>query len=119
MSALILEPERWERPALLELELSLHGGLTGIMAALRSGAAFESGFIPTPEPVRLEAALGLLEAVNDLHGAAEDPTSPVLTLVRLVNLQYQTFVAVTALVPGRSISEGNRMRKAKPNNLQT
>jgi hypothetical protein len=112
MLPLILEPEKWERPALLDLGEGLNAGLAGIHGAFSSGVAFKSGWMAVPDSARLEAAENLLQAVIDLYSEAKGPASTNLTLVRMVNLQYQTLLTVMSLVPGPTVPEGNRMRNA-------
>jgi hypothetical protein len=112
MLPLILEPQKWERPDLLELGEGLNAGLAGIHGAFSSGTVFKSGWMAAPDPARLDTAMNLLQAVVDLYSEAKGPASTNLTLVRMVNLQYQTLLTVMWLVPGPTIPEGNRMRKA-------
>jgi hypothetical protein len=97
--ALILDPEKWERPALLELAESQDADLAGIFDA------FNRGLVVAPNPKHREAAMELLRTTLDLYQAARESLEPDLALVRLINLQYQTMLTVTVLVPPTLMTE--------------
>jgi hypothetical protein len=102
---LILEPEKWERPALLELAEQQNANLSGILDA------FTSGLVTAPDTGARDAAIDLLRVAIDVHDAARSSPGTDLTLVRLVNLQYQTMLTVTVLVPPTLLAE--RLKRQK------
>jgi hypothetical protein len=113
MLPLILEPEKWERPALLELAESLNGALEGILGAFESGyAATLNPELVAREPERRDAAVELLRIVVDLYKTEGVPSNSDLAFVEFVNLQYQTMRTVMVLVPGPPIPESRRRAKA-------
>ena len=113
MLPLILEPEKWERPALLELAESLNGALVGILGAFESGyAATLNPELVAREPERRDAAVELLRIVVDLYKTDAVAAGSDLSFVGFVNLQYQTMRTVMVLVPGPPIAESRRRAKA-------
>jgi hypothetical protein len=112
MLPLILEPEKWERPALLELAEGLNEALAGIHWAFGSGyAVARDPRLLAQEPERREAAVELLQIARDLYEAEKGSSSTDLTLVRLVNLQYQTMRTVMVLVPPPLLVEARKRAK--------
>ena len=101
---LILEPDRWEKPATLELEETLHAGLAAVLNAL------EMGQLPFPSPEVGATAMELLRTVLALHEATPRD-SDLRHLVALVNVQYQTVIAVMALVPSHALEERTAKKK--------
>ncbi|HEV2519982.1 MAG TPA: hypothetical protein VGX00_05100 [Thermoplasmata archaeon] len=104
--SLILEPERWHRPELLELVQSQHEGLSQI------AAVFQKGLVPFPDPWAGEAAIELLRAVTDLRTALGEEGKDA-QLTSLVNLQYDTMIAVSRLVPSTLLRDQAARKKPK------
>jgi hypothetical protein len=113
MLPLIIEPEKWERPALVELAERLNEAQRGILGAFESGyAVARDPQVLVREPERREAAVALLRIAIDLYEAEKNSSSTDLTLVRLVNLQYQTITTVMVLVPPPLLAEARMRAKA-------
>ena len=110
MLPLILEPTNWngKGAVLRDTADGLDGALGSILDAL------DKGLVKFPSVERGESAAALLQCVVDLYGTtkARDPSE--IELARMVNLQYQTMLTVTVLVPPTMLAERfERMKKAR------
>lgn len=112
--SLILEPEHWNLTDLLELAGTQDQGLRQILTAISSGQ------VPFPSPMAQEAAVELLRVAIDLfESMGKGASAPQVAAT--VNVQYQTMIAVSALIPPKLVQEQaakNRARKASGEPLE-
>jgi hypothetical protein len=107
---LILEPTNWKGKGAV-----LRDTADGLDRALRSILdALDKGLVNFPSAERGESAAALLRCVVDLYGTTEARDPSETELARMVNLQYQTMLTVTVLVPPTMMAERfQRMKKAR------